>query len=544
MVDELVCNWWPFSIPICHADHVTGAWLMQQATRCHRHFTTLRRCPGADLHLEHGDRIAFGSPPSRCPATPGHTVGFRLSYVGDDRSLVFHRRQLDDRQCRSLRFVKGDAHILYRSITEQLFTLPADCLILPAHDYSGRTASSVGEEQAYNPASGQADERDFVGFMENLNLPHPKQLISRCRPTSVRGRPEDGRFPSLPTGRRCARLHWRIPRDRFRVGFRAPCEFRFSTFCSRAGTWRRLCSHRRCVVHPLAELKDSLERVPRSGPWSRSATRGCALAGNGAVAPGGLGAGGQSARRHAGLAAQAGTAAADRPADRAGRSFICAAGLRPVLGAPNRRRYSWLNWEGSGPPAGRRWRHPRFGQQQAPGFLQAECFGTEGLMAVRALKWVVQGRSAHIGPGRPGHRWTAAGGIVQTQPMARATRCPGCPPAGCDAGGRPPPTSRRYRIPARQGRHRMSRGASTRRARRHGFGQTFVGRLTPMPGVVAPLEPAARDPQQFANLTQTRSSTAHRSGLSGEASTTCAITGGPPKSAGNAVCQTYFVSQG
>src|SRR5258705_12416320 len=46
----------------CHADHVTGAWLMQQATSCRigisaRYGDALQ---GADLRLEHGDRVKFG----------------------------------------------------------------------------------------------------------------------------------------------------------------------------------------------------------------------------------------------------------------------------------------------------------------------------------------------------------------------------------------------------------------------------------------------------------------------------------------------------
>ena len=56
--------------------------------------------------------------------------------------------------------------------------------------------SSVGEERAHNPRiGGQADERDFVGFMENLNLPHPKQ-IDVAVPANLRcGKPQDEKVP-------------------------------------------------------------------------------------------------------------------------------------------------------------------------------------------------------------------------------------------------------------------------------------------------------------------------------------------------------------
>lgn len=176
----------------CHADHVTGAWLMQQATGCRigiskRYGDALQ---GADLRLDHGDRIGFGSRHLSVRATPGHTNGC-LSYISDDRRLAFTGDCLLIRSAGRCDFQQGSATTLYRSIAEQLFTLPEDCLVFPGHDYNGRTASSIGEEKAYNPRiGGHADERDFVGFMENLNLPHPKQLAIALPANLRSGRPE------------------------------------------------------------------------------------------------------------------------------------------------------------------------------------------------------------------------------------------------------------------------------------------------------------------------------------------------------------------
>jgi glyoxylase-like metal-dependent hydrolase (beta-lactamase superfamily II)/rhodanese-related sulfurtransferase len=182
----------------CHADHVTGAWLMQQATGCRigisaRYGDELQ---GADLRLDHGDRIAFGRHQLEVRATPGHTAGC-LSYVLGDR-MVFTGDCLLIRGAGRCDFQQGHAGTLYRSITGQIFKLPDDCLVFPAHDYSGRTVSSVGEERAHNPRiGGQADERDFTGFMENLNLPHPKQMAAAVPANMRSGRPEDGKVPTL-----------------------------------------------------------------------------------------------------------------------------------------------------------------------------------------------------------------------------------------------------------------------------------------------------------------------------------------------------------
>src|SRR5262245_54821467 len=66
----------------CHADHVTGAWLMQQATGCRIGISA--RCAdgvkGAALRLDHGDRVAFGKAYLEVRATPGHTDGC-ITYV-------------------------------------------------------------------------------------------------------------------------------------------------------------------------------------------------------------------------------------------------------------------------------------------------------------------------------------------------------------------------------------------------------------------------------------------------------------------------------
>jgi sulfur dioxygenase len=181
----------------CHADHVTGAWLMQQATGCRigiskRYGAAVQ---GADLRFDHGDRVAFGERSLEVRATPGHTNGC-VTYVTDDHRMAFTGDCLLIRGAGRCDFQQGNAGTLYRSITEQIFSLPDDCLIFPGHDYSGRTMSSVGEERAHNPRiGGHADERDFIGFMENLNLPHPKQ-IDVAVPANLRcGKPQDEKVP-------------------------------------------------------------------------------------------------------------------------------------------------------------------------------------------------------------------------------------------------------------------------------------------------------------------------------------------------------------
>jgi glyoxylase-like metal-dependent hydrolase (beta-lactamase superfamily II)/rhodanese-related sulfurtransferase len=183
----------------CHADHVTGAWLMQQATGAKIGISARygEMVHGADLRLDQGDRVHFGERYVEVRATPGHTDGC-ITYVLDDQSMAFTGDCLLIRGAGRCDFQQGNAHTMYRSIKEQIFALPDDCLLYPAHDYSGRTTTTVREEKRYNPRiGGQADERDFVGYMENLGLPHPKKIDIAIPANCRSGKPEDGAMPAL-----------------------------------------------------------------------------------------------------------------------------------------------------------------------------------------------------------------------------------------------------------------------------------------------------------------------------------------------------------
>jgi glyoxylase-like metal-dependent hydrolase (beta-lactamase superfamily II)/rhodanese-related sulfurtransferase len=172
-----------------HADHVTGSWLMHEATGCAIGLAAAARAENVTLPLHHGDRVAFGGRSLEVRSTPGHTSGC-MSFVLDDQSMAFTGDALLVRGCGRCDFQEGDAHSLWASITGQLFSLPDSCLLYPAHDYTGRTVTSVAEEKAFNARlGGAATERDFVGHMQNMKLPHPHR-IAEALPGNMRsGKP-------------------------------------------------------------------------------------------------------------------------------------------------------------------------------------------------------------------------------------------------------------------------------------------------------------------------------------------------------------------
>ena len=179
-----------------HADHVTGAWLLKQRLGSRIALAAASGAAGADRLLQDGDRIEFGRRFLEVRATPGHTSGC-VTYVLDDESMAFTGDCLLIRGSGRTDFQQGDPRALYRSVRSRIFALPESCLLYPAHDYRGLTVSSVAEEKRFNPRlGGEVGENDYVGYMKNLDLPHPKK-IDEAVPANLRcGQP--GNETSLP----------------------------------------------------------------------------------------------------------------------------------------------------------------------------------------------------------------------------------------------------------------------------------------------------------------------------------------------------------
>ena len=159
-----------------HADHVTAAWRLKQQLGANIALSARYRIAEVDTPLEDGMVLAFGECSVTALSTPGHTVGC-MTFVTHDRSMAFTGDCLMIRAAGRTDFQGGDVHLMWRSIREQIFALPDTCLVYPGHDYSGRTVSTISEEKRFNPRiGGDAREEDFVGYMDNLGLPHPRLL--------------------------------------------------------------------------------------------------------------------------------------------------------------------------------------------------------------------------------------------------------------------------------------------------------------------------------------------------------------------------------
>ncbi len=159
-----------------HADHVTASGLLRQRLGSESVLSARGDVACVDVAVQDGDVIPFGAHRIEVRATPGHTDTCTSYYV-PALSAIFTGDALLIRGCGRTDFQQGDPEVLYRSIHEQIFTLPDATWIYPAHDYKGRTVSTVGEEKAHNPrVGGGKTVQEFTAIMDNLNLAPPQKL--------------------------------------------------------------------------------------------------------------------------------------------------------------------------------------------------------------------------------------------------------------------------------------------------------------------------------------------------------------------------------
>jgi sulfur dioxygenase len=156
-----------------HADHVTGAWALKQATGCQIVYPAAGGVK-ADRLVGVGDTIAFGQHSLEVRPTPGHTAGC-TSYVAE--GCVFTGDALMVRGCGRTDFQEGDPATLFDSVWTQILSLPDETVVYPGHDYKGRTASTVAEEKAHNPRLGGGKTvEQFTAIMNGLGLAYPARI--------------------------------------------------------------------------------------------------------------------------------------------------------------------------------------------------------------------------------------------------------------------------------------------------------------------------------------------------------------------------------
>ena len=156
-----------------HADHVTGASKLKQATNC---FTLMGEHTPADaveIKVKDDEIIKIDQIEIKAMYTPGHTsdsYSFLMdNYLFSGDTLLINGTGRTD-------FQNGSSKDAYNSIFNRLLKLPEDTILYPGHDYNGKESSTIGNEKKFNPRLQVKNVDEYVELMSNLNLAKP-QLI-------------------------------------------------------------------------------------------------------------------------------------------------------------------------------------------------------------------------------------------------------------------------------------------------------------------------------------------------------------------------------
>ena len=160
-----------------HADHFSAS---RQIAAQLGAMTVMHRAspaPGIAMRIDDGESIVLGKLRLRALHTPGHTTD-SMCLVGEDR--VFTGDTLLIGGTGRTDLPSGDPEALFDSL-EKLRALDPALLVFPAHDYRGRSHSTIGAELEGNPRLQQRDRAAFVQMMRSLDLSMPVHLTEALR---------------------------------------------------------------------------------------------------------------------------------------------------------------------------------------------------------------------------------------------------------------------------------------------------------------------------------------------------------------------------
>jgi glyoxylase-like metal-dependent hydrolase (beta-lactamase superfamily II)/rhodanese-related sulfurtransferase len=161
-----------------HADHFSASHELNKTLGLPVVMHRLSPAPHADLRLDDGELLIAGELKLKALHTPGHTRD-SMCLVMEDR--VFTGDTLLIGGTGRTDLPTGDPHALYESLFDKLLKLPPETLVYPAHDYKGRSHSTIGDELEANPRLQKTGRAEFVEMMQSLDLSAPTHLTEALR---------------------------------------------------------------------------------------------------------------------------------------------------------------------------------------------------------------------------------------------------------------------------------------------------------------------------------------------------------------------------
>jgi glyoxylase-like metal-dependent hydrolase (beta-lactamase superfamily II)/rhodanese-related sulfurtransferase len=156
-----------------HADHLSGAAELRARTGADVALSSRATSEVATRRLRDGDELTLGGQKIAILASPGHTDD-SLSVLADgalltgDALLIGGAGRTD--------FQNGSPEALYETLHKRFAALPGELTVYPAHDYAGRTHSTLAQERETNPLLRLTDRDRFVSALRAGRQPKPANM--------------------------------------------------------------------------------------------------------------------------------------------------------------------------------------------------------------------------------------------------------------------------------------------------------------------------------------------------------------------------------
>ncbi|GAC1667860.1 MAG: MBL fold metallo-hydrolase [Steroidobacteraceae bacterium] len=168
-----------------HADHFSATRQLARQLGVPVVMHSESPAPFVDLRLQGGELLVVGRLRLQALHTPGHTRDSMCLFVQDrvftgDTLLIGGTGRTD--------LPTGDAGALYESLFEGVLRLDPSLKVFPAHEYKGRSHTTIGQELAGNPRLQKTDRGAFIDMMQNLNLTMPTHVTEALRTNMTGGK--------------------------------------------------------------------------------------------------------------------------------------------------------------------------------------------------------------------------------------------------------------------------------------------------------------------------------------------------------------------
>jgi glyoxylase-like metal-dependent hydrolase (beta-lactamase superfamily II)/rhodanese-related sulfurtransferase len=161
-----------------HADHFSATRQLARKLGVPTVMHRASQAPAIDMRIDDGEMIIVGQLRLRVLHTPGHTPDSMCLVVEDrlfsgDTLLIGGTGRTD--------LPGGDPDALYDSLFGKVLKLDPSLRVHPAHEYQGRTESTLAAEIAGNPRLQQRERGAFVAMMKGLDLTMPVHITEALR---------------------------------------------------------------------------------------------------------------------------------------------------------------------------------------------------------------------------------------------------------------------------------------------------------------------------------------------------------------------------